>query len=392
MKIESLDTQMVYAGMRNWVIVRLRTTDGLEGLGEATLEGREGTVAEAVSELGRYLLGQDAIDVTRHWHRMYQTFWKGGPVLASALSGVDIALWDLLGKHLEVPIYQLLGGKVRDHVVAYTHVRKPGVLTEEGVVDMWWEEGTAEGSAQVAQRLVDRGFRALKTGPFVEHGEQRDPQWLDRTVTRAEAIRNQIGPDIQLMVDLHGRLEPWRAIRFTRQVEPLDLTWIEEPVPPENLQSLAKVAAATSLPLAAGERNFSRASFLDLISSGLVDFVQPDVAHCGGISELRNVAAIAGARDVRVAPHNPLGPVATAAAIQVAAAMPEVEMLEVKIDDVPWRETLTTRPVVPVDGLFTIPEGPGLGIEVDWQVAETHPYRPQDLPRSTNPDGSPAIW
>jgi len=391
MKIVAVSTHLVYAGMRNWVLVRIDTDEGIAGVGEATLEGKEATMAAAVGELARYLVGRDPRPVQHHWHAMYQAFWKGGPVLQSALAGVEIALWDIKGKALGVPIYELLGGPVRDRVRAYTHVRRPGAVQGERV-NMWWEQGTPEASAALARELVSRGFTALKTGPFVEHGTRRDRGWLRRTVERAAAIRDAVGPDVELMIDLHGRLEPAAAIGFAEDVAALRLYFLEEPVAPENLEALGRVARNTRVPLAVGERLYSKYDFWGLLRLGIVEFVQPDVCHCGGIAELRSIAAMAEACQVRVAPHNPLGPVATAAALQVAAAIPNFALLETKVDDVPWRSQLLTRPLLPVDGYFALPTGPGLGIEVDWAVAAAHPYQAQDLPRATHEDGSVAIW
>lgn len=392
MKITAVGTHLVYAGMRNWVIVRVDTDDGAIGVGEATLEGKEATIATAVSELARYLVGRDPRPVLHHWQAMYQAFWKGGPVLQSALAGVEIALWDLKGKALGVPVHELLGGPVRERARAYTHVRRPGAVQGERVT-MWWEQGSPEASAALAKDLVGRGFTALKTGPFVEHGTRRDAAWLRRTVERAAAIRAAVGPDVDLMIDLHGRLEPAAAVRFAEEVEPLRLYFLEEPVPPESLDGLRRVARRARVPLAVGERLYTKHDAWRLLQLGAVDFVQPDVCHVGGIAELRAIAAMAEACQVLVAPHNPLGPVATAAALQVAASIPNFAVLEMKVDDVPWRnELLATGPILPVEGYFEIPRGPGLGIEVDWTCVRAHPYQAQDLPRALSEDGSVAIW
>jgi galactonate dehydratase len=391
MKITELSTHLVYAGMRSWVLVRIDTDDGLHGIGEATLEGKEATMAAAVGELRRYLIGQDPRPVLHHWQAMYQAFWKGGPVLQSALAGVEIALWDLKGKALGVPVYELLGGPMRERARAYTHVRRPGKVEGERV-NMWWQEGSPEASAAIAKELVGRGYTALKTGPFVEHGTRRDRAWLDRTVDRAAAIREAVGPGVDLMIDLHGRLEPAAAVRFAQAVEPLRLYFLEEPVAPESLEALGRVAGRTRVPLAVGERLYTPNEFWTLLQMGIVEFVQPDVCHVGGIAALRTIAAMAEICQVLVAPHNPLGPVATAAALQVAASVPNFAVLEMKVDDVPWRNQLLTRPLLPVEGYFPIPDGPGLGIEVDWDVVRAHPYQAQDLPRARNEDGSVAIW
>jgi galactonate dehydratase len=391
MKVTAVSTHLVYAGMRNWVLVRLDTDEGLVGVGEATLEGKEATVATAVGELARYLVGRDPRPVLHHWQALYQAFWKGGPVLQSALAGVEIALWDLKGKALGVPVYEVLGGPVRERARAYTHVRRPGAVEGERV-NMWWEQGSPEASAALAKELVGRGYTALKTGPFVEQGTRRDRGWLQRTVERAAAIRAAVGPDVDLMLDLHGRLEPAAAVGFATAVEPVGLYFLEEPVAPENLDALARVAGRTRVPLAVGERLYTKQDFWRLLQLGIVEFVQPDVCHVGGIAELRAIAVMAEACQVLVAPHNPLGPVATAAALQVAFSIPNFAVLEMKVDDVPWRNQLLTRPLVPVDGYFERPAGPGLGIEVDWEVARAHPYQAQDLPRALNEDGSVAIW
>jgi galactonate dehydratase len=391
MKITAVTTHLVYAGMRNWLLVRIDTDEGLIGVGEATVEGKELAVAAAIGHLAEYLVGRDPMPTSDLWQAMYQAFWKGGPILMSALAGVDIALWDLKGKVLGRPIFDLLGGPVRSKVLAYTHVRRPGVI--EGTrVNMWWEDPSQDSSADVAVDLVKRGYLALKTGPFVEHGLVRDRGWLTRTAERVAMIREAVGPSIEIMIDLHGRLEPASAIRFAASVADYDVAWLEEPVPPENLDSLARVAQKTTIPIATGERLYTKADFWRLLQLKCVDFIQPDICHCGGITEFIRIASMAEACDVLIAPHNPLGPVATAASLQVGGAFRNCHIQEAKIDDVPWRTELTNPSMVPVDGYFSLPSGPGLGIEVDWESVKAHPYQSQPLPRSRNLDGSVAIW
>lgn len=373
MKITGVRTTLVSAGSwRNWVLVHVDTDAGISGLGEATLEGKAATVAAAVAEQERYLVGLNPLQIQHHWQAIYRhAFWRGGPVLLSALSGIEIALWDIKGKALNVPIYALLGGACRDRIRAYTHT----------------------GSPAHARELADEGWSAVKLVPFVPQDTIVDErQALRAGADLVAAVRAEVGWQVDIMLDGHGRLNPATALELAHMVVPHAPVFLEEPVLPENVEALARVAAKSPIALATGERLFTKWGFQAVISRGLVEYVQPDVCHAGGIFECRSIAAMAEANYIRVAPHNPLGPVSTQACLHLAACIPNFFIQEVVRNDVPWRETLVHPAPRVEEGYFALPSGPGLGIELDEAVAAAHPYEPEDLPRLFHNDGSVSDW
>jgi galactonate dehydratase len=298
-------------------------------------------------------------------------FWRGGVVLNSALSGIEQALWDIKGKTLGVPVYDLLGGRTRDRVRVYTHC---GGSTPEAV-------------AERALELVDAGYTALKFGSWREDDD--DERAAVRWVTRLmESVRRAVGPDVDLMVDNHGRSSPAGALAMARALEPYGLLFFEEPTPPDNLQALEKVAAAKpNLPLATGERLFTKWGFQDLLVGQLVDVVQPDICHAGGILECHTIAMMAEAGYVKVAPHNPNGPVATAASVQLAAAIPNFLILEWAQSEPHRSEVQRVGPRIEA-GYVNLPTGPGLGVELDPDVIAAYPYVATDYRGAFAVDGS----
>jgi galactonate dehydratase len=369
MKLKRIDTLLVYAQWRNWVFVKLTADTGLVGWGEATIEGKEKTVEAAIHELGRYLIGQDPTEIERHWHHMYRMqWWNAGPVICSALSGVEHAMWDLLGKQLNTPVYRLLGGLVRDERV---RVYANG---------WYWGADSPEEFARRALHTVQRGFTALKFDPFASGYLSLTRREADIAVERVKAVREAVGEQVQLLMEFHGRLDAASAIEVCRRLEKYDPFFIEEPTPPENLEALAKVAGALPLRFATGERLYTRNDYRRLFPLQAADFIQPDLCHVGGIGECKKIAAFAETWYVSVAPHNPNGPVGTAASCHVVSTIPNFVFLELLVEDVPWRDEVVTPAWKPVDGYLTIPDRPGLGLDVNEEVALEHPYQPVDLP------------
>lgn len=374
MKITNVKTALMGVARQSWLFVTIETDEGIAGIGEASLEGKEKTVETAVHEFARYLIGQDPTRITHHWQAMYRHgFWRGGVVLNSAMSGLEQALWDIKGKALGVPVYELLGGRTRDRVRVYTHCGGP----------------TVEAAAERAQELVAAGFTALKFGSWPQDS---DDEWAAvRWVVRLmEKVRTAVGPDVDLMVDNHGRSSPAAALAMARALEPFGLLFFEEPTPPDNLNALEKVAAAKpNLPLATGERLFTKWGFQDLLAKQLVDVVQPDICHAGGILECHAIATMAEVGYVKVAPHNPNGPVATAASVQLAAAIPNFLILE-------WAQSEPHRSHVQrigpriVDGYVNLPTAPGLGVELDPDVIAAYPYVVTDYRGAFAVDGAVA--
>ncbi|MBC7365379.1 MAG: galactonate dehydratase [Undibacterium sp.] len=358
-----------------WLVVRVHTDAGLFGLGEATLEGRCLTVEAALHEMERWLVGQDPRRIEHIWQHLFRGgFYRGGPVLSSALSGIDQALWDILGKHLGVPVYQLLGGAVRDRLRLYG-----------------WMNVTATGDyVESAARLAaEHKFTAFKCTLTEAMRPLESRAALHTAAEKFAEIRQRLGDAVDIGVDLHGRCSPAVSRQLAKLLEPYHPFFLEEPVLGDDPAALRDLAAATSVPLATGERLYTRWQFQELIAQRAVAIVQPDVAHAGGISELRRIAAAAEARGIAFAPHCPLGPVALAACLQVAAATPNFLCQE----HVTLGETLLTRPFAVREGDAELPTGPGLGIELDEaKVAAARFDGRWDNPRFTHADGSLAEW
>lgn len=354
MKITDVNTFLVGVARQSWLFVKIETDAGIHGWGEGSLEGQEKAVAAAVNDLAPRIMGQDPTMIERHWQVMYRHgFWRGGVVLNSALSAIDQALWDITGKAYEKPVYRLLGGPVRERVRAYTHVF----------------------SLEQAEKIVAAGYTGMKAGGMFSRGAM-DPAEVTKNLTdRIKAMREAVGPKVDIMIDNHGRAWPSLAIKQIRAVQEYNIYFFEEPVPPDNLDALAEVRRNISgTDLATGERLFSRWDYKELIERQLVDIIQPDVCHCGGISELRRIASAAETYYIRVAPHNPNGPVATAASIQLSAAIPNFDILEYAM---PSPESMKIVKDLPKqqEGYFLITDTPGLGIDLDEEAMKEFPYR-----------------
>lgn len=367
MKVTGIRTFICDVYRTNWVILKVLTDSGIHGVGEATLEHRELAVEAAVRELERYLVGKDPHEIERFWsENLRDAYWRGGPVLTSALSGVEMALWDIKGKALGVPVYQLLGGRVRERIPCYANA---------------WFAGSRrpEDFAARAKETVALGFKALKWDPF-------GAAWLTMSAGRSAAaldcvaaVRAAVGPGIELLIEGHGRFDVPTAVRLGRALEKFDITWFEEPVPPGDLDGLAEVKRRINIPVAAGERLYTRWDFRELLAAKAADYLQPDISHCGGIFELRKIAAMAESHFLPVCPHNPSGAVSNAATLQLAACTPNFHLLETMSGDVPYRHLLTSEKVVFSDGMMSIPDAPGLGIDINEEELLRHPYQPHNL-------------
>jgi galactonate dehydratase len=338
-----------------WLFVRLETSGGLVGWGEASCEGRSETVRTAVHQLGEYLIGQDPFRIEDHWQVMSKgSFYRHGVILSSAVAGLDQALWDLLGKSVGLPVHVLLGGPVRDRVRVYC-----------------WVGGDepAEVADQIAQ-VVEEGMTAVKMNASGRMKPLGTPASLQGVYDRVAAAREVLGPDRDVAVDLHGRFTLATARRLARLLEPLSPFFLEEPVAPENSHLIGQVVASTVTPVSTGERLYTRQEFLPVLQAGIA-VAQPDLSHAGGISEVRRIASLCETFDVAIAPHCPLGPIALASSLQVAFATPNhliqeqsigihynegAEVLDYVVDREPFRF---------VDGHVERFTGPGLGIEVD---------------------------
>jgi galactonate dehydratase len=363
MKIAHLETFMANAGLRNYLFIRLHTDSGLTGVGEATLEWQEKTVETLVHEWveGR-VLGRDPFDVEAVVGGMMRDQYQGGSTVMTAISGVEIAMWDIIGKACNQPIYRLLGGRCQRRLPAYAN---------------GWYGGAREPReyAQRASEAVARGYRALKFDPFGTAWKELSQEESEAAVALVAAVREAVGPRIGLMIEYHGRLSAGAAVAMMRALERFEPTWSEEPVAPENLELLADVKRQARGPIAAGERLYTLADFYRLISLRAADVVQMDLTHCGGLLVGKKVAAMAAVQDLRVAPHCSVGPVALAAALHFDTSTPNFMIQEAFGEfDVPWRDSLVCGWNPIRDGEFLLPDAPGLGIELDEAIIAAHPY------------------
>lgn len=377
MKITGLRTFHV---LPRWLLVAIDTDRGSTGWGEAVVEGQARVVEQLLRDLAEYLIGQDPRRIEHHWQVMYRgAFYRGGPVLCSAISGIDQALWDITGKSLDAPVHALLGGAVRDRIRMYGHARG---RQDQDFVD-------------AAVKAQSEGMTAIKFGIDGPVAMVDSPEYVDRQVRRVQAVREAVGPQFDIALDFHGRTTPAMARRLCAALEPFAPMFIEEPVLPENVDALVEVARSTTVPIAAGERIFTRWGFRELLDQRAVSVVQPDVCHAGGISETRRIAAMAETGYVAVAPHNPLGPVSLAACLQVDSCTPNFLIQEFpSLDDgADLGFGILTTPFLIEDGSIRVPQQPGLGIEVDEEGVRDRAYSGDwTTPRFTHPDGSHGDW
>ncbi|KOQ71305.1 galactonate dehydratase [Stenotrophomonas maltophilia] len=382
MKITAITTYLVPP---RWLFVRIDTDAGICGWGEPIVEGRAHTVAAAVEELSDYLVGKDPRHIEDHWNVLYRGgFYRGGPILMSALAGIDQALWDIHGKALGVPVHALLGGPVRDRIRVYS----------------WIGGDRPADTARAARDAVARGFTAVKMNATEEVQFVDSHDKVTRVLENVQAVRDAVGRDVGVAVDFHGRVHKPMAKVLMRELAPFGLMFIEEPVLSEHLEAIPELAALSPAPIALGERLYSRFDFKRVLQTGGVDILQPDPSHSGGITETRKIAAMAEAYDVAIALHCPLGPIALAANLQLDAVCYNAfiqeqslgihynasnDLLDYLVDRAPFEYR---------EGFVRIPDGPGLGIEinqayVDERAAESHRWR---NPIWRHADGSVAEW
>ncbi len=387
MRITAVSTIVVNARMRNWVFVRVATDQpGLIGWGEASMEWRTRAVVGAVEDLAPLVIGEDPMRVEHLWQSLDRhPFFLGGPIGMSALAGIDQALHDIRGKELSVPLHVLLGGPVRDRLRMYDHL---GGGDPAAVYD----EATQEAFAERARQSVDDGFDALKILAVPRSRPLEGAAALREAVGLMAAVRSTVGDGVDIMVDLHGRTSAAMGIQYGLALAPLRPWFLEEPCRPDDTDGLAAVARSVPIPVAAGERLVTLREFRSLFEARAVAVAQPDVCHAGGITGVRRIAALAEAHGVVLAPHNPLGPLATMVNVHLGFAIPGFLIQEVMRNDVPWRDEVVDFPLEIVDGHVTPPQRPGIGIEIDERAAARYPYQPEPLVRWYHDDGSVADW
>ena len=341
---------------RNLVFVRIETDEGITGWSEATSGPL--AVATMVEEFGRELVGKDPSEIEKHWQTLYHHFHvRGGVVQMTAISGIEIALWDIKGQVLGAPVYELLGGKVRDRIWTYGR----------------WDGPTPEASVQNAMNHVERGLTALKGDPFDHRGIFIDRASEDLAIEKLKAVREAVGDDVELLVEVHGRLAPSDAVRVGNRMEEFRPFYFEEPVPPQNLHALKKVSDKVNIPISTGERLLTKFDFAELLPLHAVDLIQPDVMYAGGILETKKIAAMAEAYYVGFQPHNCYGPLSTLAALHVDACTPNFIIQEGGIHT--WLPDAVVGDFpVQKNGYFGLPPGPGLGAAMDEQWLAAHPW------------------
>ena len=341
-----------------WLFLKIQTDEGITGWGEPVIEGKAATVKAAVDELMEYLLEKDPMNIEDHWNTLYRGgFYRGGPILMSAIAGIDQALWDIKGKYYNAPIHQLLGGKARDSIRVYSWIGGDRPL----------EVGAA------AKKIVSHGFTAVKMNATEELQYIDSYEKIDQAIERIAAVRDAVGMSIGIGIDFHGRAHKPMAKILAKELEPYRPMFIEEPVLSENNEALREIARHVSIPIATGERMFSRWQFKNLLVDGYVDIIQPDLSHAGGITECKKIISMAEAFDVAAAPHCPLGPIALAACLQVDATCHNAFIQEQSLgihynQDSDLLDYLVDKSVFKFEnGFVKIPDGPGLGIEIDEQ-------------------------
>ncbi|MFC5412748.1 galactonate dehydratase [Larkinella bovis] len=392
MKITAIETQVCHARMRNWIFVKVITDQpGLWGWGEATLEWHTRAVVGAIEDISQLLIGEDPRRIEHLWQMMYrQHFWHGnGIVRGTAISGIDIALWDILGKIHGVPCHELWGGRVRDYIRLYCHLGG-------GKMEDFYQTkpDDARRFGELAQQAVADGFTAFKSMAVPETMPLEGLQPIHYAEACVRAMREAVGDSIDIMVDCHARPSPRMGMQFAKALEPYGLYFFEEPCWPETLDDIALIQRAVKTPIASGERLVGIHAFREMLEKRAVSVIQPDITHCGGLSEVRRIAALAEAYRVAVAPHNPQGPVSTAASIEFGFATPSYAICESVHSDVPWRVDVVSEGfTVQEKGRIVYPnQRPGLGIEINEEEVRKYPFQQEVLQRTFYKDGSVGDW
>jgi galactonate dehydratase len=389
MKITSIKTLVVNAQMRNWVFVKVETDQsGLFGWGEASLEWKTRAVVGAIEDLAPIILGEDPGRIEHLYQKLYrQGFWRLGVIGMSAISGIEQACWDILGKSLDRPVYKLLGGEVRERVRMYTHLGG-------GDMKAVYETFDPAPLIDLAQQVIARGYTAVKVVCVPYSEPLMGVRYVKKFAQAIEKLRAAVGDSVDIMIDFHGRAYPAMAIEYINAVAEFQPYFCEEPVPPENVAALREVRRAVRVPIATGERLVTRHQFREIFEQQACHVIQPDLCHCGGLLEGKKIAAMAETYYLGVAPHNPLGPVANAAALHFALSTPNFLIQEDMLTDVPWRWDVVKHALETRDGYWLKTEQPGLGVEVNEAQAAKHPFQQEVMHPMTirAADGAVLDW
>ncbi|MEG6569804.1 galactonate dehydratase [Thermoanaerobacterium thermosaccharolyticum] len=381
MKITSIH---LYKVKPRWIFLKIETDEGISGWGELISGTKTETVVAGAYEIGEYIIGRDPRQIEDIWQVLYRSFFRGGPINMTILSGIEMALWDIKGKYYNMPVYEFLGGSARENIMVYS----------------WIGGDRPQDVANAALDRKNKGFKAIKMNATEELHYIDSFKKIDAVLERVDSIRKEVGYDLEIGIDFHGRVHKAMAKVLAKELEKYRPMFIEEPVLPENNESLAAIAAHTSIPIATGERLYTRWGFKDVLKSGVVDIIQPDLALTGGILEAKKISAMAEAFDVAVAPHAPYGPIALAATLQLDVCTPNVFIQEQSLgihynqgfdllDFVKNKEIFTYN-----NGFVDIPKGPGLGIDIDEELVKKVDMEGLHWtnPKWRNYDGTIAEW
>jgi galactonate dehydratase len=359
----------------NWLFVRIDTDAGISGWGEGSLQYKDAALEAEILDFGKFLEGKDPRRIDWIWSSLYRRVtWAGGPVSMSAISAIDLALWDLKAKSLEIPVWELAGGMHRDRVRVYANgwfeelsEAVPGVPAETVA-----RQGSPQLHAEAALRLRDAGWTALKFYPF--GGPQTiTPQRIRHGIDLVKAVRDAVGPDMEIGIDVRARLDPWSAGRVAQQLEQFNIAWMEEPILYDNIEAMAEFARSVNVPVSTGEQLYNRWEFRPLLATNTVRMIQPDICHCGGFSETRKIANMAETYYVPVAPHNSNGPISTLASLHLDMSIPNAFMQEIFVSFIERYQEVLTNPIDISDGHATVPSGPGWGADIDLDVLAKYP-------------------
>lgn len=367
MNISDIKIYTMDAYRTNWAFVKVETDEGLYGWGEASLGTNEMALEGMIQDLKRLVLGRNPLEIEKFLFETYRDmYWKGGPVLMSAISGIEIALWDIAGKFHNMPVSAFFGGKLRDRLPIYANA--------------WFIRAREpEEFAQKAKQTVALGIKALKWDPFGASHMTITRGQMEHSVAIVSAVRDAVGSYTELLIECHGRFHPATAVEISKELAPFGIKFMEEPCPPDNFDSTKWVHDHAAVPIAAGERCYGKYQCYDLLERNAVDFFQPDVFHVGGLLEGKKMAAFAEAKHLSVSFHNPSGPISNAAILQLASTVPNFHIHEIMLTDSRFRKRITDEEVVYEDGCVLVPDRPGLGIDVHLDEVEARPYKPRIL-------------
>lgn len=375
MKITDLEVVRMQANAEphnNWLFVRIHTDAGITGIGEGSLQYKDAALSAELENFGRFLRGKDPFQIEHIWTSLHRRVtWTGGAVTISAISAIDLALWDIKGKALGVPVYELIGGKVRDRVPLYANGwfarNRPSAHGPQGS-----EIDEAQWYADRAKEAVAEGYRCLKLYPF-GGAQVITPERIQRGVGLVRAVRDAVGPNIEVAVDVRARLNIGSARRVAQLLEPYNIAWLEEPILFDNAGAMAALARSVPVPVSTGEQLYTRWEFRALLEENAIAMIQPDICHAGGLSELRKIATMAETYYVSVAPHNSNGPISTIASLHLDMSIPNCHMQELFVNSLPYYQEVLTNPLIVKDGYGTPPDGPGWGTDLDDAVIAKYP-------------------